>query len=75
MLKHLKVENIRSYQDLEIHFKEGVTVISGVNGSGKSSLLEACFTGLFGSKTLQKDFTIADIVRKGATKASTVLEF
>ena len=75
MLKHLKVENIRSYEDLEIHFKEGVTVISGVNGSGKSSLLEACFTGLFGSKTLQKEFTIADIVRKGATKASTVLEF
>lgn len=75
MLKHLKVENIRSYEDLDIHFKEGVTVISGVNGSGKSSLLEACFTGLFGSKTLTKDFTIADIVRKGATKASTVLEF
>jgi exonuclease SbcC len=75
MLKRLKVENIRSYEDLEIHFKEGVTVISGVNGSGKSSLLEACFIGLFGSKTLTKDFTIADIVRKGATKASTVLEF
>lgn len=75
MLKRLKVENIRSYEDLDINFKEGVTVISGVNGSGKSSLLEACFTGLFGSKTLTKDFTIADIVRKGTTKASTVLEF
>ncbi|MFA0821621.1 MAG: AAA family ATPase [Methanomethylovorans sp.] len=75
MLKHLKVENIRSYEDLDILFKNGVTVISGVNGSGKSSLLEACFTGLFGSKTLSKDFTIADIVRKGATKASILLEF
>ena len=75
MLKHLKVENIRSYEDLDILFKNGITVISGVNGSGKSSLLEACFTGLFGSKTLTKDFTIADIVRKGTTKASIVLEF
>ncbi len=75
MLKRLKVENIRSYEDLEIYFKNGVTVISGVNGSGKSSLLEACFTGLYGSKTLTKEFTIADIVRKGATKASIVLEF
>lgn len=75
MLKRLKVENIRSYEDLDILFKNGVTVISGVNGSGKSSLLEACFTGLFGSKTLTKDFTIADIVRKGATKASILLEF
>ena len=75
MLKHLKVENIRSYEDLSISFQNGVTVISGVNGSGKSSLLEACFTGIFGSKTLAKDFTIADIVRKGATKASIILEF
>ena len=75
MLKYLKVENIRSYQDLDIHFKNGVTVVSGVNGSGKSSLLEACFTGLFGSRTLTKDFTITDIVRKGATKASILLEF
>lgn len=75
MLKYLKLKNIRSYEDLEIHFKNGVTVISGINGSGKSSLLEACFTGLFGSRTLTKDFTITDIVRKGATKASVLLEF
>jgi len=75
MFKRLKVENIRSYKELDISFKNGVTVISGVNGSGKSSLLEACFTGLFGSKTLTKDFTIADFVRKGTTKASIVLEF
>nr|WP_269849823.1 AAA family ATPase [Methanosarcina horonobensis] len=46
-----------------------MTVISGVNGSGKSSLLEACFMGLFGSKILSKDFVLADMIFKGAENA------
>ncbi|WP_340820784.1 AAA family ATPase [Methanolobus sp. WCC4] len=75
MLKRLKVENIRSYKELDIAFKNGVTVVSGVNGSGKSSLLESCFTGLFGSKTLDKEFVLSDIITKGASKASILLEF
>ena len=75
MLKRLQVENIRSYEKLDISFEDGVTVVSGINGSGKSSLLESCFTGLFGSKTLDKDFVLSDMVRKGATKASIDLQF
>jgi len=75
MLKRLQVENIRSYEKLDISFEDGVTVVSGVNGSGKSSLLESCFTGLFGSKALDKEFVLSDMVRKGATKASINLQF
>ncbi|WP_440953266.1 hypothetical protein [Methanococcoides sp. FTZ1] len=74
-LKRLRVENIRSYENLDIRFNDGVTVVSGVNGSGKSSLLEACFTGLFGSRTLSKDFVLSDLIRKGATKASIMVDF
>ncbi len=74
-LKNLHVENIRSYKKLDLAFEEGVTVISGVNGSGKSSLLEACFMGLFGSKILSKDFVLADMIFKGAENAKLTLDF
>lgn len=74
-LKRLRVENIRSYKNLDISFDSGVTVVSGVNGSGKSSLLEACFSGLFGSKTLSTGFVLADMIHKGATKAEIILDF
>ncbi|MGB9938746.1 DNA double-strand break repair ATPase Rad50 [Methanosarcina sp.] len=74
-LKNLYIENIRSYKKLDFTFEDGVTVISGVNGSGKSSLLEACFMGLFGSKILSKDFVLADIVFKGAENAKISLGF
>ncbi len=68
-LKNLYIENIRSYKKLDFTFEDGVTVISGgVNGSGKSSLLEACFMGLFGSKILSKDFVLADMIFKGGGK-------
>ncbi len=74
-LKNLYIENIRSYKKLDFTFEDGVTVISGVNGSGKSSLLEACFMGLFGSKILSKDFVLADVIFKGAENARIGLGF
>ncbi|MCD4703988.1 MAG: AAA family ATPase [Methanosarcinaceae archaeon] len=74
-IKRLRVKNIRSYDDLDISFDNGVTVVSGVNGSGKSSLLEACFIGLFGSRTISKNFVLSDMIRKGTTKASIQVEF
>ncbi|ADI74956.1 SMC domain protein [Methanohalobium evestigatum Z-7303] len=73
-LKRLYVENIRSYEYLDLSFNNGVSVVSGANGSGKSSLLEAFFTGLFGSRTLSKEYVLADMIRKGASKASIYLE-
>ena len=74
--KHLHIENIRSYEKLDLDFSDGVTVISGVNGSGKSSILEACFMGIFGADVLRgTTLKIADMMRKDSSKALIVLDF
>lgn len=40
ILRELTVTNYRSFQDESFNFSERVTVIAGVNGRGKSSILD-----------------------------------
>ena len=40
-LKTLRLQNFRSYQSAALTAPEGVTVIVGENGTGKTNLLEA----------------------------------
>ena len=40
-IARLALENFRVYQELEIEFRKGLTIIVGPNASGKTSLLEA----------------------------------
>ncbi len=48
-LKSLKIEGFLSYKNpVEVEFREGVTVIVGENGSGKTSLVEAIYFALTG---------------------------
>jgi exonuclease SbcC len=48
----VRLRNFKCYDDAELALQTGVTVIHGVNGSGKSSLLEACFFALYGASAL-----------------------
>ncbi len=41
MLKKLRIQNFRSYSDQTFEFIDGVNIIIGPNGSGKTNLLEA----------------------------------
>jgi len=43
ILKELEVENFRVFQNLQIKFSDGINIISGLNGQGKTSILESIY--------------------------------
>ncbi len=45
-LKRLVLKNYRGFETLNLKFHPKVTVLAGVNGSGKTSVLDAIFRGL-----------------------------
>jgi DNA replication and repair protein RecF len=64
MVRKLRVQNFRKHADLSVDFKSGMTVITGANGSGKTSLLEAIYISLQG-KSWRSNFT--EILRDSTT--------
>ena len=71
--RRIALENFKCYEDAELSLDGGVTVVHGVNGSGKSSLLEACFFALYGHRAL--DATLDEAVTTGAEEARVELWF
>jgi exonuclease SbcC len=71
--ERIRLENFKCYADADLRLDDGVTVIHGVNGSGKSSLLEACFFALYGHRALQQN--LDDVVSNDAEDASIELWF
>jgi len=71
--ERVRLSNFKCYDDADVRLDRGVTVIHGLNGSGKSSLLEACFFALYGSKAL--DNTLDEVVTIGADDAEVELWF
>ncbi|MFB6153271.1 MAG: DNA double-strand break repair ATPase Rad50 [Halodesulfurarchaeum sp.] len=71
--QRIGLRNFKCYADAEVSLDRGVTVIHGINGSGKSSLLEACFFALYGASAI--DRTLDDIVTIGAEEAEIDLWF
>jgi exonuclease SbcC len=69
----IRLRNFRPYADADLDLRDGVTVIHGLNGSGKSSLLEACFFALYGSKALEG--TLDDVISNGAEESEIDLWF
>lgn len=71
----LQLDGFKCYQKTDVEFVPGTTVIHGVNGSGKSSLLEACFFALYGADSLPTGTTLEDIITKGEDEAELELWF
>ncbi len=47
-INRIELENIKSFKRGKINFEDGITVISGLNGAGKSTIFEAIGHCLFG---------------------------
>ena len=71
--ERVRLENFKCYGNATLPLDSGVTVIHGLNGSGKSSLLEACFFALYGARAL--DETLDEVVTIGAEDATVELWF
>ncbi|MFB6093194.1 MAG: DNA double-strand break repair ATPase Rad50 [Haloquadratum sp.] len=71
--ERLRLQNFKPYADADLDLRDGVTVIHGLNGSGKSSLLEACFFALYGARAL--DETLDEVVTTGEDEAEVALQF
>jgi len=71
--QRVRLANFKCYADTDLRLTDGVTVIHGLNGSGKSSLLEACFFALYGARAL--DRMLDEVITIGAESASVELWF
>lgn len=71
--EQLQLLNFKPYKEIQVDFKEGVTVIYGPNGSGKSTLLDACFFALYGK--ISSGGRLGEIITKGEKKAQVSLVF
>ncbi|MFW5958915.1 MAG: DNA double-strand break repair ATPase Rad50 [Natronomonas sp.] len=69
----IALRNFKCYAESELDLRPGVTVVHGVNGSGKSSLLEACFFALYGAAAV--DGTLEDVIANDADEMGIDLWF
>ena len=66
-VRHLSVADFRSYAAAELPLEPGVTTLVGLNGQGKTNLVEAL--GYLASLSSHRVATDAPLVRFGATQA------
>src|SRR5919106_5966384 len=67
----VELENIKAYERAEFNFGRGITAITGENGAGKTTILEAIAWSLFDMLDYKKE----DFLRRGAKKGSVRVTF
>ena len=72
ILKKISLNNIRSYENQEIEFKEGSILLSGDIGSGKTSILLSIEFALFGLQPGQRG---SALLRNGEKDGGVSIEF
>lgn len=74
-INRIRLSQFRCFDDETIRFGDGVIAIHGLNGSGKSSMLEGIFFTLYGSKALPSELTLDDIIMNGAENSTVEMWF
>ncbi|MFZ5641317.1 MAG: AAA family ATPase, partial [Bacillota bacterium] len=67
----IHLQNIKSYDDREIRFFDGVNFISGINGAGKSTIIESIGFALFDVKPKP----LVNFLRDGAKSGAVTVFF
>lgn len=70
-ISKVELENFKSYANSSFEFGRGTTSITGENGAGKTSIIEAIAWTIFDTLDYKKE----DIVRRGAKKGSARVTF
>ncbi len=73
MVEELRLRNFKSHRDTVLRLGEGISVIVGENGSGKSSLLEAISFALFKDKP--RGVNIAELITRGQESMEVSVSF
>jgi len=72
----LELNNFRQHLDSKISFTDGLTGIIGMNGAGKSTILEGIAWALYGAPAVRgTNDTIRSKAAEGGAKASVTLAF
>lgn len=67
----IELEDIKSHREAKFEFQRGTTAITGENGAGKTTIIEAVAWTLFDLLDYKKD----DFVRRGAKKGTARVTF
>ncbi len=73
MITEIKLLNFKSHAKTNIKFEQGINVIVGENGSGKTSILDAISFALFKNKP--KDIKLDDLIKLGEKEMKVELLF
>ena len=71
----ISLKNIKSHRDKELHFVNGINVLSGVNGAGKSTIFEAIGYALFGVDARDFVGNVERFITIGAKKGEIAVTF